>query len=72
MTTVLVTGATDGLGRVVARDLAELGFAVHVHGRSASRADEVAAEIAKRGWRRYAAYPWATSCATIENASTGR
>ena len=35
MTSVLVTGATDGLGRVVAADLAARGFAVHVHGRNA-------------------------------------
>ena len=34
MTTVLVTGATDGLGRVVARDLASRGLDVLVHGQS--------------------------------------
>lgn len=45
MTTVLVTGATDGLGRVVAGDLAERGFDVLVHGRSAERAAAVAEEI---------------------------
>jgi NAD(P)-dependent dehydrogenase (short-subunit alcohol dehydrogenase family) len=49
MTTVLVTGATDGLGRVVARDLAARGMEVHVHGRSAERASEVASEIGAAG-----------------------
>jgi len=49
MTSVLVTGATDGLGRVVAHDLAARGFEVHVHGRSASRASEVAEEIGAAG-----------------------
>jgi NAD(P)-dependent dehydrogenase (short-subunit alcohol dehydrogenase family) len=38
MPTVLITGATDGLGRHVARDLAAQGWTVLVHGRSASRA----------------------------------
>ena len=36
--TVLVTGATDGLGREVARELAARGARVLVHGRSADRA----------------------------------
>ncbi len=49
MTTVLVTGATDGLGRVVARDLATRGFDVLVHGRSPSRAAAVAEEIGAAG-----------------------
>jgi NAD(P)-dependent dehydrogenase (short-subunit alcohol dehydrogenase family) len=49
MTSVLVTGATDGLGRVVARDLAERGFDVLVHGRDARRADAVAREIGAAG-----------------------
>jgi NAD(P)-dependent dehydrogenase (short-subunit alcohol dehydrogenase family) len=49
MTTILVTGATDGLGRVVARDLAERGLHVLVHGRDAGRAQAVAAEIDAAG-----------------------
>ena len=49
MTTVLVTGATDGLGRVVAGDLARRGLDVLVHGRSAERAREVAGEVGAAG-----------------------
>jgi NAD(P)-dependent dehydrogenase (short-subunit alcohol dehydrogenase family) len=49
MTTVLVTGATDGLGRVVARDLAARGLSVLVHGRSEERAAAVAEEIGAAG-----------------------
>jgi NAD(P)-dependent dehydrogenase (short-subunit alcohol dehydrogenase family) len=49
MTTVLVTGATDGLGRVVAHDLVERGFDVLVHGRSPERASAVAEEIGAAG-----------------------
>jgi NAD(P)-dependent dehydrogenase (short-subunit alcohol dehydrogenase family) len=49
MTTVLVTGATDGLGRVVARDLAARGLEVLVHGRSAERAAAVAEEVGAAG-----------------------
>jgi len=41
MPTVLITGATDGLGRQVARDLAEREWTVLVHGRSRERAQEV-------------------------------
>jgi NAD(P)-dependent dehydrogenase (short-subunit alcohol dehydrogenase family) len=38
MPTALITGATDGLGRHVARDLASQGWTVLVHGRSPERA----------------------------------
>jgi NAD(P)-dependent dehydrogenase (short-subunit alcohol dehydrogenase family) len=43
--TTMVTGATDGLGRLVARELAARGGAVLIHGRSASRIDETLREI---------------------------
>ncbi len=49
MTTVLVTGATDGLGRVVARDLAARGLDVLVHGRDEGRAAAVAEEVGAAG-----------------------
>jgi len=43
--TVLVTGATDGLGRAVAGDLAARGARVLVHGRDAERTRGVAEAI---------------------------
>jgi len=42
---VLVTGATDGLGRGVAERLAAEGATVHIHGRNPERLDAAAAEI---------------------------
>ena len=44
---ILVTGATDGLGRRVARDLAAKGATVLVHGRSRERAEAAVREIGK-------------------------
>ncbi|HEY7077966.1 MAG TPA: SDR family NAD(P)-dependent oxidoreductase [Solirubrobacteraceae bacterium] len=43
--TILVTGATDGLGRALAGALAAGGSHVLVHGRNAERAEAVAAEV---------------------------
>lgn len=45
MKTVLITGATDGIGRQTAIDLAKLGMKVIVHGRSQKRIDETINEI---------------------------
>jgi NAD(P)-dependent dehydrogenase (short-subunit alcohol dehydrogenase family) len=47
--TVLITGATDGLGRGVARSLARRGATVLVHGRDAVRAEALATELRKTG-----------------------
>jgi NAD(P)-dependent dehydrogenase (short-subunit alcohol dehydrogenase family) len=47
--TVLVTGSTDGLGRELARELADRGEDVVVHGRSRERADAVAREVGAAG-----------------------
>jgi len=47
--TLLVTGATRGIGRAVALDLARAGAAVAIHGRSASGAAEVAGLLAAEG-----------------------
>lgn len=46
--TCLVTGATDGIGKVTARKLAELGARVWIVGRNEEKARTVAAEIARR------------------------
>ncbi|MGA9762451.1 MAG: SDR family NAD(P)-dependent oxidoreductase [Gaiellaceae bacterium] len=44
-TTVLVTGATDGLGRGVAERLAAYGATVHLHGRDPARLADAASAI---------------------------
>ena len=43
--TVLITGATDGLGRATAHELASRGASVLVHGRSRERGEETVAEL---------------------------
>jgi len=48
-TVVLVTGATDGLGRAVARDLAARRAQVLVHGRDRERLDALARELGGDG-----------------------
>ncbi|WP_314945544.1 SDR family NAD(P)-dependent oxidoreductase [Bradyrhizobium cosmicum] len=47
--TVLITGSTDGVGRYVARRLAEAGAKVLIHGRDAARAKALTDEIVKTG-----------------------
>jgi NAD(P)-dependent dehydrogenase (short-subunit alcohol dehydrogenase family) len=46
MKTVLVTGATDGIGRETARSLLAKGWHVFVHGRSRAKAERCAGELA--------------------------
>ncbi|NLR10585.1 MULTISPECIES: SDR family NAD(P)-dependent oxidoreductase [Lactobacillaceae] len=43
--TILVTGATDGIGLVTARALAKAGHRVIVHGRNSAKAQRVIQEI---------------------------
>src|SRR4051812_12859377 len=43
--TVLITGATDGLGRALARDVLDAGATVLVHGRNAERIEETVDEL---------------------------
>lgn len=45
----LVTGATSGIGRAIALQLAQRGAEVVVHGRSAERGDEVVRQIESGG-----------------------
>ncbi len=47
--TALVTGATDGVGRVVARRLAKDGWHVVVHGRDRTRGEALAREVEQAG-----------------------
>ncbi|MGX1321893.1 NAD(P)-dependent dehydrogenase (short-subunit alcohol dehydrogenase family) [Bradyrhizobium sp. USDA 377] len=47
--TILITGSTDGVGRYVARRLAEEGARVLIHGRDAARAKTLSDEILKAG-----------------------
>ena len=45
MPTILITGASDGIGRQTAKDLAATGADLIVHGRSASKLAELVAEL---------------------------
>lgn len=47
--TILISGSTDGVGRYVARRLAEGGARVLIHGRDAARARSLIDEIVKAG-----------------------
>jgi len=49
--TILITGSTDGVGRLVATRLAAGGAMVLIHGRDRVRADAVLSEIAAAGGR---------------------
>lgn len=45
--TILITGATDGLGKIMATDLAKKGHHIIIHGRKKEKAESVRAEIKK-------------------------
>lgn len=52
--TVLVTGSSKGIGAAIARQLAEEGACVVVHGRDRNQTEQVAADIAGLGGRAHA------------------
>ena len=69
MKTVLITGATDGVGRVVAKRLAAEGWRVLAHGRSVERGQSLVREIDGAGTstpEAIARLPWLN--ATIKEA----
>ena len=47
--TALVTGSTDGVGRLVARKLGQAGARVLVHGRDVKRGARIVADIEASG-----------------------
>jgi len=47
--TALITGSTDGVGRVVAEQLGKMGARVLVHGRDRERGEQVVADIKRTG-----------------------
>src|SRR3954471_6163178 len=53
--TILVTGATDGLGRALARELSQRGATLLLHGRNEDRLGEIVAELGSERLRTYTA-----------------
>lgn len=68
MPIVLVTGATDGIGRETARELVRRGATVLVHGRRAAKAKAIAAELAElAGSRRRTPEPLVADFASLDD-----
>jgi NAD(P)-dependent dehydrogenase (short-subunit alcohol dehydrogenase family) len=69
--TILVTGATDGLGRALARELAARGATVLVHGRSQQRLDDWDGRSARSGGSTsWSTTPGSPASATARRAPT--
>jgi NAD(P)-dependent dehydrogenase (short-subunit alcohol dehydrogenase family) len=58
----LVTGATDGMGRAIARDLAERDWVVIAHGRNQERLDSLVREVPKAA----TIFPYRADFASLE------
>ena len=63
---VLVTGATSGIGRAIARVMAAEGARVAVHGRSAAKAEPVVEEIRAQGGDAFVVGAELTDCPALE------
>ena len=74
--TALVTGSTDGVGRLVAKRLGEAGARVLVHGRNRERGERLVAEIkeavAPRNFWRRISPPWSRCVDLPRLSSKGR
>jgi NAD(P)-dependent dehydrogenase (short-subunit alcohol dehydrogenase family) len=68
--TVLVTGATDGLGYETARLLAETDHEVIVHGRTAGQADDAVERLVKDGVDPLRLYPASADFASFTEVAT--
>lgn len=60
--TILITGATDGLGEQVARELAGKGATVLLHGRDGGRAEAAAQKTAEETSNDKPSYYLAEEC----------
>ncbi len=47
---ILITGASEGIGRAIAKSYAELGATVLIHGRNVERLESLYDEIIEAGW----------------------
>lgn len=66
---ILVTGATDGLGREFSRELAAQGATVLLHGRDAAKGEAAVREIRKETANERLHFHRATSCRSPRCAS---
>ena len=74
--TALITGSTDGVGRVVAKRLGKSGARVLVHGRNRERGARLVAEIKEAGgtaeFLAADSPPWPRCAALLRLSNKGR